>query len=304
MRGANGTDLGTDDLRVALCLAGQMRTFRKCYGYLVENVLDPLDPDVFVHTESSIGITNRLGMQASGRGDEQGTVNRSTIERLYDPLRVEITEPFSAADRREFRGVRVPDKLIEAEPDHWQGNIPNFYEIYRCNELKRDHETEQGFRYDVVIYLRPDLLVPQELPDIVLSNPQKLWHTQTHPKLISDKMAVSSSENMDYYSSVWKQLSDYWEEPLGGGGKMNHRSGERLLRQHMARSEIEVERFDIGSETLRSREFIREKIKQEVSPTTRAGRLQKKLSAAIANPGKVPGYLVRHTRAQLEERRR
>lgn len=295
--GADATSRTVEDTRVALCLGGQMRTYRECYGYLTENVLKPLDPDVFIHTEEAVGITNRMNLQASGRGDDRGTVTRETIERLYEPKAVEITSPFSAADRREFEGIRVPSELIEAEPDHWQGNLPNFYSIYRCNELKREWEAEQGFRYDVVIRMRPDLLVPSEIPSEVLSTPETLWHTHVTPFQVSDKLAVSSSENMDYYASVWTKLDEYWADPLGERPE-RHRVGERLLKQHLDRSDIDVQRFDVGSHILRSRTYLEEQVRRE-------SRLRNKLPprhkvvAGLRNPDRAMARLLERVRQNV-----
>jgi hypothetical protein len=292
--GADSTSGVAEDTRIALCLGGQMRTFRECYGDLTENVLEPLAPDVFVHTEESVGITNRLNLQASGQGEGRGTVTRETIERLYEPKAVEITPPFSAADRREFEGVRVPDELIEAEPDHWQGNIPNFYSIYRCNELKREWEREQGFRYDVVIRLRPDLRVPAELPPEVLSTPGTLWHTHVTPFQVSDKLAVSSSENMDYYASVWEELGEYWADPLGETPE-EHRVGERLLKQHMDRSDIDVQRFDVGDHILRSRAYVEEQARRDARLRNRIPS-KRKLMTGLRNPDEAVAYLLDRAR--------
>jgi hypothetical protein len=66
-----------------------MRTFRGCYGDLAENVLEPLGPDVFVRTKTSVGITNRLNLQAGGRGDDRRAVTRDTTGRRYEPNAVE-----------------------------------------------------------------------------------------------------------------------------------------------------------------------------------------------------------------------
>jgi hypothetical protein len=274
-----------------------MRTYRECHGHLVENVLKPLDPDVFVHTEETVGITNRMKLQARGRGDDRGTVTRESIERLYEPKRVEITPPFSAADRREFEGVRVPSELIEAEPDHWQGNIPNFYSIYRCNELKREWETERGFRYDVVVRMRPDLLVPAEIPSRVLSNPETLWHTHVTPFQVSDKLAVSSSENMDYYASVWQTLDEYWADPLGERPE-RHRVGERLLKQHLDRSDIDVQRFDVGSHILRSRTYLEEQVRRESRLRNRLPS-KHKVAAGLRNPDRAMARLLERVRENV-----
>jgi hypothetical protein len=247
-------------MRVALCLAGQMRTYKQCFGYLKDNVIEPLKPDIFIFTEKNIGITNRL---VDNKKHIEGTVSSESIRRLYDPDRLIITEPFSMSDLKQFKGVTVPDDLIKAEPDHWKGNIPNFYSIYSCNELKRKHEQDNGFIYDLVIRMRPDLLVEEEIPSEVIENRDILWYTHPDDDKISDKIAISNSKNMDYYSSVWENLSSYWQNPLGDGEEKNHRVGERLMRFHMHQSDINAHQIELGVKTLRSRQYLKEKYTQD-----------------------------------------
>jgi hypothetical protein len=268
-------------------MAGQLRTYKKCYGCLKENVLDPLNPDIFIHTENRTGITKRASSTALDDVQDE-TVKRETLESFYDPIDLKITEPFSSEDLREFKGVRVPEKLIQAEPDHWKGNLPNFYGIYKCNEMKRHWEEENGFKYDIVIRMRPDLLIPNQIPSKVLSNPNTLWHTQSTEYQISDKMAVSSSENMDYYSLVWKKLPQYWDNPLDDGEWVNHRVGERLLKHHMRESSIETQQFDIGSYHLRSRSYFKNKLRKEMKSRN---RLADKINKGFKNPSKAARYL-------------
>lgn len=284
------------DAKIALCMAGQMRTYKKCYGELKENILEPLEPDVFIHTEKNRGITKRASNQALDEAVES-SITEESLTCLYDPKEMEITEPFSAEDLREFDNVRVPDTLIEAEPDHWQGNIPNFHGIYKCNGMKRNWEQRHGFKYDIVIRMRPDLFVPQNLPSEVLSNPDILWHTQTTNSQVSDKFAISNSENMDYYASVWEQLAQYWEEPLGDGDWVNHRVGERLLNYHMDQSDIETRQFDIGSYALRSRAYIRDEIREEMRLWNRY--VPKKMKIAVNDPRRAITYPVRLLRRNL-----
>ena len=77
-----------------------------------------------------------------------------------------------------------------------------------------------------------------------------------NPKIqVSDKFALSSSENMDYYTSVWDYLNEYWADPLGDGNWEDVRVGERLMRYHMEQSDIPYRPFSNGCELLRTRDF-------------------------------------------------
>lgn len=245
---------------VALCLTGQMRTYRECYTYLKENIIEPLKPDIFIFTENITGISNHA-IDDSGHRNE--SVTYETLNTLYQPKKVKIIEPLNQ-HKSSFKGVEVPEILKEHEPNHWHGSIPYFYKICKCNDLKKEVEQENSFRYDMVIHTRPDLRIREKLPQLVTSDLDKLWHSIALEKGVSDKLAVSNSDNMNYYASVWDHLTEYWKNPLGNGGPMTHRVGVRLLNHHMAQSNIEVRRFDIEAEVLRSRSFLRNKIRHDM----------------------------------------
>ena len=252
-------------MKVALCISGQMRTYKKCYGYIKENIIEPLDPDVFIYTESSKGVTNRMNVKDRGAVKE-GKVFEQSIRRIYKPQKLMIDEPFNREKRRRFKSVEVPDRLIKVEPDHWEGNIPNFYGIKKCNDMKKNYELSMSMEYDIVIRMRPDILVRNEIPEEVIENRDKLWHSHRNPEeQISDKLAISSSENMDYYSSVWDRLPEYWQDPVGNGEWKDVRVGERLLRIHMEKSDIEVKHCRIDHDILRKREYWINKVKKNTT---------------------------------------
>jgi len=242
---------------IALCISGQMRTYRKCYGFLLENILNPLDPDVFIHTWRKQGGTTK-NSGTSPVGDK--IVTEQTLENLYSPVSVCI-EDFNQDYFTQKDGVIVPDELKEAT-EHWKGNIPMFYKMYECNKMKLRHEEREEFTYDIVIKIRPDLLVREPIPEQVLNDPDTLWHSDCSIDIetqVSDKFAVSSSENMDYYTAVWENLNSYWERPLGDGQWENIRVGERLMRHHLEQKNISVKPFSNSCEILRTRQFAVEK---------------------------------------------
>jgi hypothetical protein len=129
-------------------------------------------------------------------------------------------------------------------------------------------EAEQDFTYDLVVRMRPDLIVGEPIPKKVLNNPRKLWHTYTSSDIrVSDKFAASSSQNMDYYSSVWENLDTYWENPFGRKDYDSYsevpygdvRVGERLMRYHMDQSDIYTEAFFYKSDIRRCKEVMQAK---------------------------------------------
>ncbi|MCS4057062.1 hypothetical protein [Salinibacter ruber] len=191
----------------------------------------------------------------------QERISHGTLEKLYAPKSAKI-EMFQEEWLVEKDGVRVP-KRLRNYTHNWKGNIPMYYKLKKCNELKSKHEQENDFKYDVVIKVRPDLIVPDKIPERVFQKTDILWYEgNPHPQ-VSDKLALSSSRNMDYYSSVWDQLDTYWENPLGDGNWQDVRVGERLMLHHMNQSDIRSEPFFINCDILRSLEKVRDNVRKD-----------------------------------------
>lgn len=242
-------------MRVALCLSGQMRTYERCYSNLKKYILEPLRPDVFIHTWEKKGIWTQAKNFKSIK-DEYVDIKK--LKDLYNPKCIEIDE-FAHYYTEELKGVKVPETLKQKEPKHYKGTLPMFYKIWACNQLKTDWEERHQFEYDVVIRLRPDLLLHEELPNFTLNRPDIIWHNTAHKGeyntpywQVSDKFVISNSKNMDYYSSVFLKLPKYWGTPLGNGNWDEYRIGERLANYHLQISNIKFQEFSSKCEILRN----------------------------------------------------
>jgi hypothetical protein len=236
-------------MRIAVCISGQLRTFRHCVPALKKNILNRHNCGVFLHVWEKIGSSPK-----EGKNSPPATITIDELNALYDPVEA-IIEKSGPMDSETLKGIHIPSELIKAEPIHHKGSLPMFYKIYACDLLRQNHEQSNGFEYDAVIKLRPDFIIKEPLPREVLDNLQFLWHSSRmlNPTFqVSDKFAVSSSSNMTYYSSVFPKLPEYWQEPLGlNHDEKEHRVGERLLKYHMQCSEITCKTFKMKCDLLR-----------------------------------------------------
>lgn len=233
-------------MKVALCISGQMRTYIDCYDLLNKNILKPLNPDIFIHTWEGSGIIHKESVES-----KEGIITYDKLDELYKPKRV-VIEKFESSYLEEYKGIKVPDILKEKEPNHYKGALPSSSKMYFANELKKDFEKENKFKYDIVIKLRPDLIIRKKInknylneaanKDIIFFEKDLLSENFQ----LSDKFAFGNSEVMDYYTSVWEKIIDYWQTPLGNGNKRNYRVGERLMKYHMESSEIESKGISFG----------------------------------------------------------
>lgn len=213
-------------MKVALCLSGQTRTFSSCYASWLKYIIDPLKPDIFVHTWLYSGKYRRRAEDFHytakpfdyGRYDEalsdRFLVDQSFL-RLLKPKKCSVEFP----DRERFM------RLLPADRGSFFNSLMMHYSIGRANDLKREYECELGFRYDVVIRLRFDLRVVhleiedhlggtilprnQLMPAVARKTSGNMVDYRFREEsgfMINDQFAYGSSEAMDWYSSVYKQF--------------------------------------------------------------------------------------------------
>ena len=118
-------------------------------------------------------------------------------------------------------------------------NIQNLwkmlYSLHRVNQLKKAHEVEWNFVYDLVIRTRPDLML-HNIVDLSTIKPQ----LDNHPNMLampdntrcgygkhsSDLMAIGSSNTIDQYCDLYLKAEEYHNN-----GLMFH--PETLLSHHL-----------------------------------------------------------------------
>lgn len=92
------------------------------------------------------------------------------------------------------------------------------YSLYMVNDLKKDYELSNKFKYDLVIKARPDLMLHDELDLTTIKNridadPNLIALPNNTrcgtPMPVSDIMAISSSENMDAYCNLYNRVQEY-----------------------------------------------------------------------------------------------
>ena len=240
-------------MRSAVCLSGQMRTYRICYENLCRYILEPYSPDVFIHTWKNTGVTHHIEdliPRSSFNRQyivEDNEVTYEGLDKLYSP-KLCVIEEFVEGYTEELDGRRVPKILKEKESKHYKGSLPMFYKMKKCNELKQEWENRRDFIYDIVIRLRPDLMIKERIPKEVCEDSNTLWYSDyaiNKSLQVSDKFAISSSKVMDYYTSVWDFINNYWKNPLGDGTWETYRVGERLMKFHIDRGPFAAKPFSI-----------------------------------------------------------
>lgn len=88
-----------------------------------------------------------------------------------------------------------------------RNSLRMLYKLWRANEIKRRLERQQGARFDAVIRLRPDLLLPQiDLPRLADAISRKVILVSGFIPgggFVGDNFAAGSSAAMDRYASLF-----------------------------------------------------------------------------------------------------
>lgn len=252
------------DSCVAVCLFGQMRSYKRTFKKFDRNVLSRFNPDVFVHTWRSPGSTWKRTYEAD---TTDGLVSQEGLAELYSPVDMRIEE-FEDRYYNKLGDVTIPEKM-KYLPDWKKGMLPMFYKMKECNRLKSEAESRRGEEYDMVMLCRPDLLIDRPLPQKVIENTDMLWtnYKAGMEYWVDDRIVVSSSANIDYYTSVWEKLNQYWKTELGEAyGPLGYPEEpsfldhmgipERVVHYHMERSDIETRKFGPKFQLIRQDDIV------------------------------------------------
>lgn len=226
-------------MKVALCMSGHVRYFNKLSQNFVA-AFKKYNPDLFFHSWENAGYQKR---NSGYKHETSKCADLSFISVLNENGIV----PRSMIFENEAIGM----KFINAEKYKQQVSVPNenilsmYRKIMLCNNLKSEYEKQIGFKYDIVIKCRPDLMfnsdIPdQELEDCLKSNivyvPCKGLQHPEYRRQINDHFAFGNSFSMDYYSNLYNQIDAYYNENVPVPPLVNDYCGihaETLLNFHM-----------------------------------------------------------------------
>lgn len=203
-------------MKIALCFSGKLGNWEDCSSSIVENIIWPLKPDIFLTT-----------------WDDQPSYD---FCQYYNPVKRKILN-FS-----ETMEYLKPKRPLAYEPN--PGLIPMLAGLKICNTMYNDHALRRHIDYDLVIRLRPDIQVLEpikihELKDCIKNKHIRLplfesTNIYDHdvemkkefsfsfvnekaslPDQINDQLAIGHPEQMNKYmnclSSIETAIRIMWE---------------------------------------------------------------------------------------------
>jgi hypothetical protein len=176
-------------MKIALCLSGQPRSFKKGFEYHKTNLLDHYDVDVFIHTWS--------GQEVEELAD------------LYNPVAMMIEEPLK--DDFDLKYTNTPNATMH--PPRF--TVAMLYSMYKSCELKTEIELAESFSYDWVIKSRTDYALNVKIPFEELDN-TKLYipNCRMVPErdFGNDQFAFGGSNVMNKRMSIYLNMNHFYDQ--------------------------------------------------------------------------------------------
>ena len=156
-------------MKIALCLSGQPRFVDEVAPYIISNVCEGYDVDVFAHIWFDENIVN--GPYKIGSKNDQWINQRlkstavDDLLKIYKPVSYLIEPSKNFIDGQIHFETSLKRYWTWGEPGiEFRNRIINntlsyFYGLNQVNNLKKTYEYANGFKYDWVVRCRTDTII-------------------------------------------------------------------------------------------------------------------------------------------------
>lgn len=193
-------------MKIALCLSGQPRTWKKCYTQWFEMFKPYGELDVFFHfwdynTLPSTFMSENFNYTVKDEKLDATEIN--DIVNLLSPKSY-LFEPRKPI---KYWNCTLP---IDKQFGYWA--IDQYYSLYYSSLIKKEYEIKHDFVYDAVVKLRSDIWFTQP---VILNKPEPNtvysagmhWDDEFRAFRKTDIFWYSDSHTFDQYAQYYKFLS-------------------------------------------------------------------------------------------------
>lgn len=290
--------------RVALCVSGQLRGYKRAFPTWRQALLPFADFDIFVHSWANVGQASPNparaflpfeGQQFCAAWRQVGTLlSFDDMKARYPSLfsSLESSAQIDGETLKRYYGAR--EVVVEDERDERFSNFSNqdkmHYKIHAAHELAMTC----GDRYDLVLRLRPDL--EMHLPAFSWSRLNRDCNrsgvlyadggfgVHYFSLVIGDQMAIGSPNVMTIYAETWKNYKAL--ASLGVAGMQKELAGHASLAQICWLAGLDVQALPFRRGALLDMEVLQKSSILAALETDAAGRndmYDKQLLSAAGN---------------------
>lgn len=175
-------------MKVAIIIAGYLRSFENNINFLKENIIGNHDVDIYIHKTKN-----------EKKDKYNNKDNWGNIKKILNPKTIIETDEVHFTDNYKINNL-----------------INQFYKFYILNKIKNAVEKEEEIVYDVVIKWRPDTLINSKLDFTLIENntiyipkESKIDISNLKNKndnFICDIIAYGDNNSMNYYFNFYEKL--------------------------------------------------------------------------------------------------
>jgi hypothetical protein len=220
-------------MKVALCISGQPRNVQYTYPYIYENLIEPNNADVFIHSWISEDIVGKPFIN-SGNFIASNIIPQNIdqiILDLYNPKKY-IFEP-----QKYFDGSRYEERKYPGiKPEN---SISQRYSVFESINLALPYQ------YDCIIRIRFDwgIQIPVEVVDFELSA-LNCPDDSPHDNSINDQFGFGNSKVMSHYGDLYNNMDNLYNRNIPF-------CDEILLYHHMMERNIPMNLIHIPYQIIR-----------------------------------------------------
>ena len=202
-------------MKTAILFYGHMRTFDRCFKSVRDNVIVPLNADVFIHTWDEIEARTKTWHSRSMNVRPISEKERLLINNMFQPTDMLIEHQPATDDN-----CTTPNNKISVSGQKFM-----LHSLKQACLLKQKHEQSGGFQYDVVVKIRPDIQVLSPLTfDIPISPNDVFVVGRKHSKppevrsySACDIINVATSSTMDRICCVVDHFDQFYIDNVNAG---------------------------------------------------------------------------------------
>lgn len=225
-------------MKIALCLYGQPRFINEVAPYIIKNLCEGYDVDVFFHFWFDEDLQTKPYKYGGGGEWEKQRISSTAVDdavKLYSPklYKVEKSKSFKDSTVKTDYFYYPNGELVpwskhwkeEQEPNYISriinNNISYLYTVNQVNLLRKEYEYKNNFKYDWIVKCRTDSVVQHKIryedydPSVVNYSG---WLNQPDG-MINDWLNFGGSRAMDPFMSAFSfldHLFDRCDNEFGG----------------------------------------------------------------------------------------
>ena len=229
-------------MKAAVCLSGQLRNFKGCYQSLYDNIIQPMNADLFVYgwhfsDKDSRGFYIGKNDDVTQRFAENGS--EEEFLKLYSPTAYKFEKCSSFLEKQKFNFIyKAPETSVERMKCM-------LYTNFKCFNMVNLTD------YDVIFRCRTEIAYNRKITvrDLLLVIEENLvipYGTDGRGGY-QDSFAFGSPDLMSIYSSLYHCVESYSDK-----GEMVH--PEHMLKYHLTTGNAPIKRVDFPM-MLRGKEY-------------------------------------------------